>query len=341
VATALLAIVVVCALLAAVVAIQAFLSSPTLGESLPLVAQQSSSAFPAPPEKDGHKFIVTLLFNRLKTDDRTVDATAFIQVGDEVLANIYDKQTDQLVYDDAYPHDGEWYLADATDKKITLMVVDNTSGQFFPFQFPLAGTMSTDLGDEPTWNARASLGQLMLIGSPVPFPEDAYSWSLSISDISLPEPLAWSKEGSATYRPRFDLNVMTGAGFADRNVIYQADFTRPNEWVRLKFAANRLIRNVVFIYAVASVPFLIALVFVHVWLTSKFTNLQQIQPSIAGLVSGLVTVLPLRLVLVPADVGGLTHLDYFLGTEMLLLLAAAMLPYWSYFSVGRVRTGQT
>jgi len=86
----------------------------------------------------------------------------------------------------------------------------------------------------------------------------------------------------------------------------------------------------VYTYAVASAPFVMAAMLLHILrITRRFSTepVKDLPVLLVGLPAVFLTVLPLRAVLVPADIPGVTRTDLILGLGLMILLTIIVVAY--------------
>jgi amino acid permease len=89
-----------------------------------------------------------------------------------------------------------------------------------------------------------------------------------------------------------------------------------------------------FIEAVALVPVIFALLFLHLlFLHPRYRGLG-LETFLVPLIAAILAILPLRLVLVPSNIEGLTRVDVALGAGLVLTVAVALAKYlWEIWNV--------
>jgi hypothetical protein len=77
-------------------------------------------------------------------------------------------------------------------------------------------------------------------------------------------------------------------------------------------------------YALAGVPIAFAVLFADLFVLTRRFRPSDIQDFLVAALGGIFTVLPLRLILVPSDIPGLSRIDLILGLGVVLLLLACI-----------------
>lgn len=80
-------------------------------------------------------------------------------------------------------------------------------------------------------------------------------------------------------------------------------------------------------YVVALVPLAFALLFLHLLFINPTTRMIPLSDFLMALAGTVLAVLPLRVVLVPAEIEGLTRVDTLLGVGLLTLTALGLARY--------------
>jgi hypothetical protein len=94
----------------------------------------------------------------------------------------------------------------------------------------------------------------------------------------------------------------------------------------LTVAVARPARTELYVVAVALIPLVFALLLLAVFLRRPRKDAGP--EGIVGVAAVLLAILPIRLVLVPSEISGLTLVDYGLGVEMAILAALACFVVW-------------
>lgn len=90
---------------------------------------------------------------------------------------------------------------------------------------------------------------------------------------------------------------------------------------------SRGLAEILYIYVVAVTPLVFALLFVHLLFFNPRYKHEPIQEFMAALVAAILAILPLRVILVPAEIGGLTRVDILLGVGLVAIVSAVVIKY--------------
>ena len=288
----------------------------------------------SPPAGDNLLFNVWV--NGLDVATSKVNATIVVMLGDSILATMYNLENKQPFYPEQTLNSSSIQPSDST---VTLSVDDSYSRNGQVVEFPLTDMLPRTLGGRGKDYARIPIS-MSVIGTPGSYPNDQYSAEVIIGSLHLPKYVARSSISMAPPRIFADLALTTGMnGFhaeylAQQNVARFASiagFVSPLPYAKFSWKMERDVRSVTFIYVLSLVPLCIVAVMVHLTLTARELDSAMVLQLIVGLAAVLFTVLPLRIVLVPGGIGGLTRLDYVLGLMMAILLLAGIASYWMHF----------
>jgi hypothetical protein len=160
-----------------------------------------------------------------------------------------------------------------------------------------------------------------LKGSPDDYPQDAYRLDMVLiytfpPSIQLPQPPPSTTE--LPFDPgRIEESVAISSG--NKLTTYGG-----NEVIRsISLSFGRQWQYSFYIYVLATVPLLFDFLFLHVVFSRLGTRDSSLLDAMVALILTTLAILPLRLVLVPADIEGLTRVDLLLGLGLVLTLATA------------------
>ncbi len=80
-------------------------------------------------------------------------------------------------------------------------------------------------------------------------------------------------------------------------------------------------------WTIVLVPIYLLLIFIHLLYVNPGKDRLTISEIVAGLVASIISVLPLRLVLVPSEISGLTGVDLILALGMSAIFALILISY--------------
>jgi hypothetical protein len=163
------------------------------------------------------------------------------------------------------------------------------------------------------------------IGRTSNFPNDSYWISIGAA-IDLPSRLGYRTATGevvdgvpAAIVPSEDVN------FGDYTVDYQS--ASVSSFVPVVYVhVARPLTSRFFVLAMTALPFATALLLGHLVARRAL----QFDSILLLLFTALFTIMPLRAVLVPTDAVGITVVDRFLGSELMLLLVVGAVAYWRH-----------
>jgi len=257
--------------------------------------------------------LVTLHVERLSLSDRRIHGTVFIHVPAELMANFVDMKTGQAIKPEA--------LIDLyAPTKISILIIGGTDPDM-----TLTQTLDnlTYHHDEPGIPAglygmvgAISLGVTGVAGR---FPLDSYRLSVAMVPY-LPDQIGYQTGGHTYSSLPTQMRATLDTDIGDYSLV-KARF-RTSQFTSLWLERARGAE--MFTYAVAFMPLLLALVLAHlIW-----AHELDVTDTLKLLFAALFTILTLRVVLVPTDIGSLTLLDNLLGAEVMLLLMVGAVAYW-------------
>jgi hypothetical protein len=161
-------------------------------------------------------------------------------------------------------------------------------------------------------------------GSPNRFPSDSYVINTS-PQVVLPDAVIL---GLREYLMPMTIWVGAGSGLAENEVTAFATNSSHGIGAGIGVAMDRPLIDQLTVYVVALLPLLLAIVLAHVWVKRRGGQTFDLGFA-AGLLAAMLAILPLRVVLVPSDLGAvsLTLVDDIL---ILGILVIAGFLFWQY-----------
>jgi len=211
----------------------------------------------------------------------------------------------------------------ALKESFTLRVFDGVSEQSLPADVNSVYPGTDASNQESLISPILTISIPLITGSVSAYPDDSYQAAPEFDSLELPPSLAIRIGPSDTltsivvsHAPSVTIDPNTG----DYLVTYAGPLV-PADYVVIGITRNTSYR--VFIYTISLLPLLLSLLLAHL-LIRRATSIDILLSLVFG---ALFTVLPLRLVLVPLDVGVLTHVDLLLASELMLLLIVGVAGY--------------
>jgi hypothetical protein len=183
----------------------------------------------------------------------------------------------------------------------------------------------------------ARLGEfvLPLAGAQQRYPFDWYSGRLTVAvraEYPTKHVSAGQLESVEAFDPQpFELELVNSKRVAPFVQSATADkrTTMPVTAARIGLQWQREDVTRFYVVIIALVPLILGLLFLVVLFSSHLSGRRAIgTEAIAGIATVLLGILPIRLVLVPAEISSLTLLDYWLGLEIALLAAVPCFAVW-------------
>jgi len=120
-----------------------------------------------------------------------------------------------------------------------------------------------------------------------------------------------------------------GAGLSTR--ITRTNLTQPSTPDTLSTDLTLILRRAngprSFVYMIALVPYMLALIFAHMLFFSRSTQKRELREVLLALAAIVLAILPLRAVLVPNDIGAFTAVDILLALPVAGLVVLAVIKY--------------
>jgi hypothetical protein len=207
---------------------------------------------------------------------------------------------------------GTTFTASDSVQKITIPLVDSDF-----FGNPLEGKPQATFNIPLLWN-------------PEEFPNDIVYTAMAV-DVLLPAGITalggqTGVDGSTSLPAQMAINMTVGNQLGGQ-VIHVA-WSNQLSYILIR----RDTMSILFIYSVALVPLLLFALLAHLIVVTRKepTTATDLISWIIAVAATSLTVLPLRAVLVPANISSMTRLDFLLGLELLLLISLVVYRYWTF-----------
>ncbi|MEU1891903.1 hypothetical protein [Streptomyces pristinaespiralis] len=200
---------------------------------------------------------------------------------------------------------------------------------------PLGKLVGADGKPTPRGSVVASTVTLPVSGLPSLFPSDSYTLAINDPRATLPGSVALFSEQGPGLEVPLTVNIYTAPALGEHSLVV-VESAQKNPRV-IGVIIDRPFYEQITIYLVALLPLLLGAVVAHVLFIRRQRDFDL--ELTAGLIAVVLTILPLRSVLVPADVAsiGLTFLDDIL---VISVLGIAALVFGQYArTVARMPTG--
>jgi hypothetical protein len=158
------------------------------------------------------------------------------------------------------------------------------------------------------------------------YPSDWYFYNGFVS-LSIPPPFSLHRlKGNFEFNIPVETKVGLGIGMNGERLIVQQSPSRKNPYTdNVAFEILRDTQTRTYTYAMACVPIIFSAVLFH-WFFWRGKR-ESIRSSILEALAASLAVLPLRVVLVPPEVPGLTRIDLILGFALAITLAVFVFKY--------------
>jgi hypothetical protein len=280
-------------------------------------ATESQTALPGQESVPAGSEAVTLELQSLDVGKRQVAARLVVQLGTHVLDSLYDTRTGDRVYSGSVSA-VSGRLSSYQGSTFVVVARDTCGAGLHELAI-----RSLDLLPPPGVESFASgrgiaTFEVPVLGSAELFPDESYFCSAVIT-VQPPGDVQLRLGGnSGALAP--DLFLQAGPLLSGLDATFGTKALDAGR-SQIDFVINRSWTSRVFIYCFALAPFVLAII-VWVALVARRDEGDALQ-GVVGIAAAALTILPLRSVLVPAEVGALTRIDFVLGIELLLFLTAA------------------
>ncbi|MGW5010576.1 hypothetical protein [Micromonospora sp. NBRC 110037] len=256
---------------------------------------------------------------------------------DVTAINPLERKLDVTIRARFYQHDFFHRLVDGEGKQFRLPVGPITDPSYprmrltiFPDFFAEPTYVSIPIsGSEDDTEMRASID---LSAAPQAFPNDVYDLSTASAILELPAGISYRVGDGATARLvqqlSFGIALSQGDKLVDWTVEPGYAISRPSEGFAqiadLSGSVRRPTEYTISVYSIAAAPLLLGIAAAaENWRRRRESP--RSSPSLE-LAAALLAMLPLRQVLVPSDIPGLTRLDRLLAVEVVAIVAMIVLP---------------
>jgi hypothetical protein len=263
--------------------------------------------------------LISFHVNQLSLADRRVNGVIYIDIPAPVIAKFVDRQSNQSI-----PMADLVQAAAYRDLPIRISIV--VEGQPVVVVSQPLGMLYTvpDPSAHPGLYGQIGSFSLPINGLVGSFPQDSYALS-SVLTMTLPDPITYSDAGTLSSEVPAALAISQDSTMTDYDTSVNL-LQVPVGTSVLYFTSIQVSRSLtskLLTLAIALVPLLLAIVLAHlVW-----ADVMSVDTTLFLVFGALFTVLPLRVVLVPAEIGSFTLVDSLLRSEVMLLLLVGIGAY--------------
>lgn len=290
-----------------------------------VAANLSQPPPPIPPNTGNEGFTLTFEAQRFLESDRKLEGVLRLHLDS---SRLIDHQTAQPLQTCS-----TCLKASFANRDVRVYMLDQRgSAAVFAYPIPLSyfysGNAFGTINNEDVRPAAISL-----VGDPDLYPDDTYRFGINI--------------GASVQ----DSDVLR-AGTLQSEAVNHFDFGSIHGWTFRTVStgkgggeledviASRVQQTTTYVHVFALVPMAFFLLFVHLLFFNPTTRTAPLGDFLIALSASTLAILPLRAVLVPPQLQGITRADFFLGLGMVLLVALAMVRYaWDLWSYGRPGAG--
>jgi hypothetical protein len=159
-----------------------------------------------------------------------------------------------------------------------------------------------------------------LSGKPELYPDDTYNLYVSLEAFLDQTHIGGSDDSPPAFaNTRFNTDSISGWIFNQHQGGKLGS--------ELNLSISRDPRTVAYIHVFALIPFAFGLLFLHLLFFNPGTRSSPLGDFLVALSASTLAILPLRAVLVPSEIAGVTRVDYLLGFGLVVLVAIGMLRY--------------
>ncbi len=294
---------------------------------------------------------ITFLAKRLVVDRTLLEAEIRIQVPRELLFLIVDRGSGEPAV--TLDEDGVSLRAkpEYQNTVLNLLVYDDDEFLVDSASIPLAEVLDPEGYWLSAGGASYRCGSCSSFSAPIElpvatraqsYPSDWYWLRGALIEVEVPPPLGLATPGAeprgeTTRLPLTDADVFvaTGVGMAGKTATFHGGLWRSRnfypssnsaEWLPyFGVEINRDRATIMLSYAVALMPLAFGVILFHL---SFLSGARRLSPSFSlEVAAAMLAVLPLRQVLVPAEISGLTMVDFLLGVELSVIVGLAVVRY--------------
>jgi hypothetical protein len=270
-----------------------------------------------PPAAESVHFLYEI--KHVQIPESQVRGTAHISIGPAFAARLYDSRRSQFLFTDA-----EHLRPEYSTQRLTVMI-SQQGHEDIRWPLPLLCIQHCGDRDRPIFLNKDL--PLELSGDPQQYPSDIYRVSATVS-LELPDGIE-VKSLPSEFVHMVSTSVQAALALRGKDIYYipQDTDTEEVDLRDLQFGIVRDFWSQTFIYSVLFTPLLLALVIGDLIRRMGLRRPESAAVVLIGLAAVLLTLLPLRAVLVPPDIPDLTRVDRALTAELMLFLSIFVLGY--------------
>jgi hypothetical protein len=281
--------------------------------------EQSNIITPNGSEGD---LVIRLRLQGLSVSSRELTCLVDLKVSTRFKEDLWDSTENTTVAD--YTN-GLTLKTKYAEYLLPLEINECSSGSSILVQIPLKNLFLPDTETCPQPSKAVQI-TLPVTGRPQLYPEDWYllnatfalPWHGSIFPGTIKPP-----PGTCLIPP--EIEVFSDVALSNKHIVMQQYPSSCGGAVKLLLTTNIFTR--VYTWTIMFIPILLFLVFIHVLYVNSDFRGKPINNLIAGVIAAIIAVLPLRIVLVPSEIPGLTCVDLILALGMASIFALVIVTY--------------
>lgn len=284
--------------------------------SAPVTTTAATSAVPG--------FTMIVAPTGLDTSTRTLHIIMRLRFSADVRPRLVDDQRNPQSVVDCI-HQPQCKLLPGNSDRPVVMEILAATGERLVKSISLGYFFESD-PDGALHEEWAESGDIKLTGAPELYPDDNYDFRVYLQGYIPGYHLSQPDQYEATYR--FLSGNLPG-------LIYGSTQGGGKGGLEFHGSIRRDSQTVTYVYLLSAVPLALALLFFHLLFINPTTRGAPLSDLLVGLVASTFAILPVRAVLVPANIQGITRTDYLLGLGLVLLISLAIMKYAVLLMVGR------
>lgn len=272
---------------------------------------------------------LSLEMDRLALADKHLQGSLRFDVSQTVQSELVDANTGKQVFQCDKNQNCTNVKPQYADKKIQLVAIGTSSEPGSEFEFTKEVPLK-DIGNSVLGRVVYPI-DMPLTGFPNLYPQDYYFFDTYLI-FSWPNGIIRQVNGKDPTGADADHYVIDPGNVGEsQNVAIKPLVDAKNKPVEGQFhvSLKRKTISQIYIYSVAMIPLMFALLFLHLLFFSRHFQHKIFEEFTEALIVAILAVLPLRVVLVPSQLEELTRVDLVLGMGLVLIVAVAMGKYAS------------
>jgi len=268
---------------------------------------------------------LTFVADQLSVTNKQLQGELQFEMEWPVQQEVVDTSNNTDVFD---CHDSNcWVKSQYASSSIQLQLIASTpdGNYFFTKNVSLSEISGSNMGKVDV------AVSVPLIGYPELYPQDNYYLDLDLA-FALPDNMVRLINGQTPTGDNADFYEFSPGNLADSmavKAVVETDAKGVPQAGVYHVSLTRKTLTAWYVYSVALIPLMFALLFLHLLFFSKHFAHKKFEEFTEALIVTILAVLPLRVVLVPAEIEGLTRVDLVLGLGLVLIVGVSICKYAS------------